>query len=137
MAWPMARCADAAWSAGRGANAITAQISESEGWGHRVTMRYGNARVRPASRPLPRPQTIPCINSIGVPVQPSVVVGGAECLRGGGLAGYNSSVCGGCGHYASALMLTLLLNNAPEMADAAARWEQEVRASRASRRCTR
>jgi hypothetical protein len=41
--------------------------------------------------------------------------------------GYNSSICGGCGHSASAMMVTLLLQNTPELADKAARWEQEVR----------
>jgi hypothetical protein len=65
------------------------------------------------------------MNAIGVPVQPSVVVGGGGCARGP-IPGYNASICGGCGHYARALVLTLLLRDAPSVADAAARWEGEA-----------
>lgn len=55
----------------------------------------------------------------------SFLQGGIGCLRGP-VPGYNSSVCGGCGHYASAVMMTLLLQNTPQLADKAARWEKEV-----------
>lgn len=45
----------------------------------------------------------------------------------GVISGYNTTVCGGCGHFASALMLTVLLNNAPDVVAKATRWESEVR----------
>lgn len=59
-------------------------------------------------RAPPPPQNIPCINDIGVPVIAPAVLGQAGCARGS-VPGYNASVCAGCGHYASAFMLTYLL----------------------------
>jgi hypothetical protein len=40
--------------------------------------------------------------------------------------GYNVSVCGGCGSYATSLVLTFLLQATPDLSGAAAAWERDV-----------
>jgi hypothetical protein len=55
----------------------------------------------------------------------SVVLGGTDCLHGS-VPGFEPSVCGGCGQYATSLILTFLLQATPELNDAGAEWEQEV-----------
>lgn len=69
--------------------------------------------------------SIPCLSDIGVPVQPEVVLGGTDCLRGA-VPGFNASACGGCGTYARALVLTYLLDSTPAAEQRAAGWERDV-----------
>jgi hypothetical protein len=68
---------------------------------------------------------IPCMNSIGVPVQQAVVLGGVRCPDGD-IPGYNKSVCGECGTYADALILTFLLDNTDALAPHGETWEHDV-----------
>jgi hypothetical protein len=70
-------------------------------------------------------QNIPCINSIGVPVTPSAILGEAGCARGP-IPGYVPSVCSGCGHYANSFMLTFMLQDTPDIAPRAKVWEKDV-----------
>lgn len=67
----------------------------------------------------------PCWSTIHTPLLQDVVLGGIDCLHAP-VAGFTPSVCGGCGYYASAVMLTFLARASDDVADTAARWEQEV-----------
>jgi len=79
-----------------------------------------------ACRLVPGVPGLPCVSSIGVPVQASVVLGGASCPASP-VPGFNASVCGGCGGTsATALILTFLLQARAELSDAGAAWEAEV-----------
>lgn len=68
---------------------------------------------------------LPGWSSIHTPMMPSVILGGAGCLRGN-VSGFKPSVCGGCGVYANALVITFLLQATSALAPAAAAWESEV-----------
>ena len=59
---------------------------------------------------------------------PEVVQGNMGCLHQP-VPNFNLSVCGGCGHSATALMLTFLLEATSDVAAKAAKWEDEVRLS--------
>ncbi|KAA0163368.1 hypothetical protein FNF27_07942 [Cafeteria roenbergensis] len=71
--------------------------------------------------------TSACMSGIGVPVMPSVVLGGSICSNQAPGASKNSVCHGTCeGRAAQALMTTFLLNAGPNYDDRAARWEEEV-----------
>lgn len=74
---------------------------------------------------LLHPNYLPGWSSIHTPMMPSVILGGMDCLHAN-VTGFQPSVCGGCGTYAEALVITFLLQATEALTPAAQAWEQQV-----------